>query len=142
MGNDPSMGTLAHVQRFCNTGNDILNPEYIGTALRSNGGVNNSLEEMVALNRDAMQKFVALHEPIIKRLVNTKKEFEVQFDNISESLTSFQYSGVGRGETVSLSPAVAKIINPIDVNNEADTNECPSEDTGKMDMTVIIMMFI
>lgn len=116
---------MAHVQRFCNTGNDILTPEDIVTALRSNGGVNNSLAEMVAVNRDAMQKFVALHEPLIKRLVNTKKDFEVHFDNISESLTSFQYSGVGRGETVSLSPAVDITI---DVTNEADTNGCPSED--------------
>jgi hypothetical protein len=125
------LGTaMAHVQRFCNTGNDILTPEDIFTALRSDGGVNNILAEMVAVNRDAIQKFVALHEPIIKRLVNTKKEFEVQFDNISESLTSFQYSGVGRGETVSLSPAVEEIINPIDVTNEADTNGWPSEDDG------------
>jgi hypothetical protein len=121
---------MAHVQRFCNMGNDILTPEDIVTALRSNGGVNNSLAEMVAVNRDAMQKFVALHEPIIKRLVNTKKDFEVQFDNISERLTSFQYSGVGRGETVSLSPAVDKIISSIDVTNEAATNGCPSEDDG------------
>jgi hypothetical protein len=52
----------------------------------------------------------------------------VKFDNISESLISFQYSVVGRGETVSLSPAVDIIINPIDVTNEADTNGCPSED--------------
>jgi hypothetical protein len=58
---------MAHVQQFCNRGNDILTPEDIVTALRSNGGVSNSLAEMVAVNRDAMQKFVALHEPIIKR---------------------------------------------------------------------------
>jgi hypothetical protein len=121
---------IAHVQQFFNTGNDILTPEDIITALRSNGGVNNSLEEMVAVNRDAMKKFVALYGPLIKRLINTKKDFEVQYDNISESLASFEYSGVGRGETVSLSPAVEEIINPIDVINEADTNRCPSEDDG------------
>jgi hypothetical protein len=91
---------MAHVQRFCNTGNDILTPKDIVTVLCSNGGFNNSLAEMVAVNRYAMRKFVALHEPLIKRLVNTKKDFEVQFDNISERLASFQYCGVGRGETV------------------------------------------
>jgi hypothetical protein len=126
------VATMTHIQRFCNTGNDILTPEDIITALRSNGVVYNSLAEMVALNRDAMQKNVALREPIIKRLINTKKDFEVQFDNISESLTSFQYSGVSRGETVSLSPAVEKIINHIDVTNDGDDGDDSDDDMNNL----------
>jgi hypothetical protein len=71
--NGHSSTAIAHINRLCNTGNDIITPEDIVTALRPNGGVNNSLAEMVAVNRDEMQNFVALHGPIIKGLVNTKR---------------------------------------------------------------------
>jgi hypothetical protein len=93
---------MRHILQFCNMGNNVVTPEDIITALSANGGVNNSVAEMISLDRDTMFLFLKKHSHIIERLAPAKNHAEARFDIDTMTMTSFQYSGIGSGEKVSL----------------------------------------
>jgi hypothetical protein len=107
-------------------GNNVVTPEDIITALSANGGVNNSVAEMISLYRDTMGLFLKKHSHIIERLAPAKNHTEAQFDIDTMTMTSFQYSGIGSGEKVSLaeSAETSPSLHPVmDSDDEDSTNE-------------------
>jgi hypothetical protein len=56
---------MRHILQCCNMGNTVVTPEDIFTALSANGGVNNSVAEMISLDRDTMVLFIKKHSHII-----------------------------------------------------------------------------
>ena len=71
---------MKHVSRFCNMGNDVVTPIDIVHALRANGGLNNSVADLISINRSKVQKFVEDNKDVVALLKNTKNHSEVRFD--------------------------------------------------------------
>jgi hypothetical protein len=90
---------------FCNMGNDVVTPAQIVQALRANGGVNNCVAELVDINRGTIDNFVTINKVIINHLSPAKNHFDVLYDNDASTMTSFQFSGIGRGAEFSLTEA-------------------------------------
>jgi hypothetical protein len=76
--------TMRHILQFCNMGNNAVTPEDIVTALSANGGVNNSVAEMISLavaemislDRDTMDLFIKKHSHIIEWLAPANNHAE------------------------------------------------------------------
>ena len=93
---------MKHVLRYCNSGNNVVTPVQIVDALRSNGGVNNSISEMISINRPHIARFIQEYRDVIGRISHVKGHAEVVYDYSSNSLTTFNYSNIGDGTVCSL----------------------------------------
>jgi hypothetical protein len=76
--------------------------------------------------QDTMGLFLKKHSHIIERLAPAKNHAEAQFDIDTMTMTSFQYSGIGSGEKVSLaeSAETSPSSHPImDIDDDDSTDE-------------------
>jgi hypothetical protein len=106
---------MKHVSRFCNMGNDVVTPLDIVHALRANGGLNNSVADLISINRSKLQKFVEDNKDVIARLRKTKNHSEVRFDTDNKKITCFEYSDIGEGEEIALENSMSNEVEGTDV---------------------------
>ena len=94
---------MRHISKFCAGGNDVVTPVDIVRALRANGGLCNSVVEMVSMNRRKIDAFTNDNFATIKRMSFVRSHFEVQYNNSLNRIESYSYSGIGDGLICSLS---------------------------------------
>lgn len=94
---------MKHVIRYVNRGNNVVTSVELIQALRSNGGVNNSVAEMVCINRTKLGEFEKQNAVVMKRLKQLDNQAETRFDPINNNIVSYSYSNFGDGEICSLS---------------------------------------
>jgi len=83
---------MKHVSKYCNMGNNVVTPIDIVKGLRANGGVNNSVAEMVSINRKKINEFVQTNDSVIRKLSCTKNHFEIRYNDVQKSIESYKYS--------------------------------------------------
>ena len=59
---------MHHVLMYCNMGSDVITPIELVDALNANGGVNNTVADLVGVNRPVIQQFEQHHMETIKKL--------------------------------------------------------------------------
>lgn len=96
---------IKHIVRHCNSGNNVVTPLQIVKALRSKGGVNNSVAEMVSINRKEVSKLCDEYKHFLKRLANTRGHMKIVCNHVNNSVLCYSYSGVGGGDKLSMSNA-------------------------------------
>jgi hypothetical protein len=96
---------MRHVSMFCDEGNDIVTPEQLVNALRCNGGVRNSITELVGINRKAMDEFLIANDAKIEQLKHLKDQSDIHFDMDAKTLCVYQYANFGEGRVFHLEPS-------------------------------------
>ena len=86
---------MKYISKSCAAGNNIVTPVDIVKALRVNGAVNNSIAEMVRINRTKIDAFLKKNCAIIKRLSFVKNHFEVRYYKSLNVIQVFRSCGVG-----------------------------------------------
>jgi hypothetical protein len=127
---------VKHISKFCAAGNNIVTPVDIVKVLRANGGVNNSVAEMVGINQTKIDEFMKKKCGIIKRLSFVRNYFKVQYNKSLNCVQGFYYSGVGSGICCSLSPQVDEEEKGEDNEEENDDEEVTSENEGDDDVVI------
>ncbi len=93
---------MRHVLLYCNEGHDVVTPVQLVNALRSNGGVRNSVAELVGVNRLEMASYLSKYSAAIADLSMVKNQCDTIFDLANQTLTIFEYSNFGAGNTYSI----------------------------------------
>ena len=78
-----------------------MTPSDLVQALRFNGGVSNSIAEIIGINRTKLQEFVTENDEIIKDL-KVENNAEIQFNHSTKTARVFEYSSVGDGKCFKL----------------------------------------
>ena len=127
---------MKQISKFCAAGNNIVTPVDIVNALRANGGVNNSIAEMVAINRTKIDAFLKKKCAIIKRLSFVKNHLEIRYDAFLNHVQGFRYSGVGSGICRSLRAEVDEEEKGEENEQELDDDEVISENEEDDDVVI------
>ena len=70
---------MRHVLRFCNMEYDVVTSAQLVLALKANGGIANSVAEMIGINRKKVQQFVTENSQIIDALNKCGEYMEVKY---------------------------------------------------------------
>jgi hypothetical protein len=73
---------MKHVFQYCTMSNDVITPIELGSALNANGGISNTISELVGINRRAVERFEEENSAVIEKLQAIGNHMEVQFDVI------------------------------------------------------------
>jgi len=92
---------MRHVHRYCNMGHDIVTSAELVKALRANGGVNNSVAEMIGINRPHVEKFERDNAAIIRPLEACGEYLEAVYSS-DTAVTVYEYSKYGTGKRYAL----------------------------------------
>ena len=86
---------MRHVNRYCNSGHDVITPVALVTALRSMGGVPNSIAELVDINRTAIDNLSDKYEHEASVLKQLRQHFQTSYDCDSGKFKAYKYSNFG-----------------------------------------------
>uniref|UniRef100_A0A7S0BHF3 Uncharacterized protein n=1 Tax=Rhodosorus marinus TaxID=101924 RepID=A0A7S0BHF3_9RHOD len=89
--------SLNHVLSYLRTGNNVVTEGDLAMALRANGGVKDSVAELVVVNHAKMQTLVDGLKDILRRFRHAKHVNEATFNIAESTITCREYSDVGEG---------------------------------------------
>mmetsp|Transcript_50118 Transcript_50118/g.60491 ORF Transcript_50118/g.60491 Transcript_50118/m.60491 type:complete len:344 (-) Transcript_50118:695-1726(-) len=114
---------MKHVHRCCAMGHDVVTSTKLVQALKANGGVNNSVSEMVGINRRQVKKFEAVNFCVLHGLRTLGEHLETKFE--SNVAVVFEYSNVGVGKRFLLKLEGDNYSTNATITNE---NECDNSE--------------
>ena len=79
---------MQHVKRFFNSGHDAITPIGLMKALRSNGGTPNSVAELVAIHRNAIDNLCNDYSDEIANIKKVGNHFETKYNDAARTLTA------------------------------------------------------
>ncbi|CAI9716288.1 Hypothetical predicted protein [Octopus vulgaris] len=111
---------MRHVYMHCNMGSDVITPVELVDALNANGGVSNTVAELVDINKPTVEHFEQENLEIIGKLQNIGDHMEVQFDSMRNSASVYENLNLPLIATDNLINVTTNDINKGNCENESD----------------------
>ena len=121
---------MRHVHRYCNMGHDVVTSAELIQALRANGGVNNSVAEMIGINRTQVAKFNRDNSAIIGPLQNCGEHLEAVYES-DAYVKVYEYSKYGAGKRYPLQ--VDMVDDNVSDDQEGDSYGSETESIDAID---------
>ncbi|KAJ8908052.1 hypothetical protein NDN08_008149 [Rhodosorus marinus] len=126
--------SMSHVLSYLRTGNNVVTEGDLVMALRANGGVKNSVAELMVVNYSKIQTLVDGVKDILRRFRHAKHVNEATFNNAESTITCREYSDVGEGVVYSTDLSVE--VEPQDdvegVESASDFDELYDEEDDEL----------
>ena len=119
---------MRHIHCYCDMGADVVTPIKIVDALNANGGVNNTIAEIVGINRPAVQKFEKENHAAIREFCNIGEHMEVTFNAETNVAVVYENSNLPSTRTYSIVGNINKYESDMESNyNNSDKDEIEEE---------------
>ena len=129
---------MRHVNRFCDMGNNVITSHELVMALRANGGINNSVAEMIGINRVGVHRFEEEYAGAIRKLDGFGEHMEARFNMKENVAVLYQYSKFGDGEHICLMEGLSDGMNCNRISAEDEEDDSGDSSGGEKDNNDIV----